>query len=128
MRLGRKSRPLLLLFGVREGNAYVDIDDRLLARFGFFRLATSVSNIVGWQIEGPWLWIKAIGVRRDLRYGDISFAGVHTAGIRLDFRERVRWGPFRPPALYVTVDDLEGFAEELTRRCITGQDVRRRAQ
>jgi len=30
-------------------------------------------------------------------------------GVRGDFKERVRFGVFRIPALYVTVEDLEGL-------------------
>ena len=125
MKLGEKSRPLLLFWGVRQGNAYIDVDGELDAHFGFFRLSTEMDNLARWQIEGPWLWIKALGVRRGFRDGDISFAGVHTAGIRIDFKSRVRWGPFHVPRLYVTPDDLEGFAAALTERGIPGQDVRR---
>ena len=127
MRLGRKSRPLLLLWGVRQGNAYVDMDGDLLARFGFFRFSTRMDNVARWQIEGPWLWIKALGVRRGIKGGDISFAGVHTAGIRIDFKQRVAWGPFHVPRLYLTPDDLQGFAAALTERGIPGEDVRTRA-
>jgi hypothetical protein len=125
MRLGRKSRLLLLFWGVRQGNAYVDLDGALDVRFGFYRFSTRMDNVARWQIEGPWLWIKAIGVRRGLRDGDISFAGVHGAGIRIDFRERVKWGPFRVPRLYVTPEDLFGFAKALTDRGAPGEDVRR---
>ena len=36
IRIGPRSRPLLLLFGVRERNSYVDLsDDALDAHFGF---------------------------------------------------------------------------------------------
>src|SRR5215207_5835431 len=45
IRVGRRSRPLLALFGVRRGNTYVDLEDTLDARFGFFRLTTPVPNI-----------------------------------------------------------------------------------
>ena len=34
IRLGRRSRLVLLLFGVRPHNAYVDLGDELVARFG----------------------------------------------------------------------------------------------
>jgi len=125
IRLGRKSRPLLLLFGVRGDNAYVDLDTRIDARFGFFRFQTPLANIVRWRIEGPWLWLTAIGVRRGIR-GDISFGGTPRGGVRLDFREPVHWGPLRVPALYVTVEDLEGLAADLTERGIPGEDARRK--
>ena len=125
IRLGRRSRPVLLLWGVRRRNSYVDIDTRLDARFGFFRFQTPLTNILGWRIEGPWLWITAIGVRMGIR-GDITFGGNHKCGVRFDFREPVRWGPLRVPILYVTVEDLDGFAAALSERGIPGEDARRK--
>lgn len=124
IRLGRLSRAVLLLFGVRRNNAHVDLNEELDARFGFFRLRTPVTNIASWRIEGPWLWITAIGVRRGLR-GDITFGGHHSSGLRLDFKDPVRWGLLRVPALYVTVGELEGLAAELSARGIEGADARR---
>jgi hypothetical protein len=128
IRLGPKSRPLLRLFGVRgPDDAWVELgDDTLEARFGRFRAPTTLSNIAGWRTEGPWLWITAIGVRMSVRHADITFGGSHHGGVRLDFRERVRIGPFRVPALYVTVDDLDGFAAALAARGIPGVDARKR--
>jgi hypothetical protein len=47
--------------------------------------------------------------------------------VRLDFREPVAGlRIFKTPALYVTVEDLEGFAAALSERGIPGEDVRRR--
>ena len=125
IKLGHKSRPLLLFWGARERNAFIDIDGDLDAHFGFFRLTTPMANLARWQIEGPWLWIKALGVRRGFRDGDISFAGVHTSGVRIDFKERVRWGPFTVPRLYLTPEDIDGFVQALTARGISGEDVRK---
>jgi hypothetical protein len=126
IRLGPRSRPLLrLLFGVRADNAYVDLDDDVDARFGRFRVRTPVANVASWRIEGPWRWITAIGVRRSVRHGDLTFGGNHAGGVRIDFRERVRSSPFWIPALYVTVDDLDGLAAALAARGIPGEDARR---
>lgn len=128
IRLGARSRPLLRLFGVGgPADAWVDLgQDSLEARFGWFRATTPLSNVTGWRIEGPWLWITAIGVRMSVRHGDITFGGSHRGGVRLDFRERVAVGPFRVPALYVTVDDLEGLPAALTAQGIPGVDARKR--
>ena len=125
IRVGPRSRPLLRLFGVREDNAYVDLDGELDARFGFFRLRTPLSNITSWRIEGPWLWITAIGVRRSVRHGDLTFGGNHKGGVRVDFRQRVHLGPLRVPALYVTVADMDGLAAALSERGIAGEDARK---
>lgn len=65
IRLQPGLRPILLLFGVRPGAATVRLDgERLTARFGFFRAEASLSNIVGWDITGPYRWWRAVGVRR----------------------------------------------------------------
>ena len=126
IRLGARSRPLLRLFGVGgPQDAWVDLGpDALVARFGHARAATPISNIRAWRIEGPWLWLTAIGVRRSVRHGDVTFGGSHHGGVRLDFREHVRIGPFSVPALYVTVDDLEALAAALTAHGIEGVDAR----
>jgi hypothetical protein len=126
IRIGPRSRPLLYLFGVRDGNAFVELNGDLDARFGFFRVSTPVSNIASWRIEGPWPWITAIGVRTSLRHRDVTFGGNHRGGVRVDFRERVRFGFLTIPALYVTVGDLEGFAAALTELGIPGEDARKR--
>lgn len=128
IRLGARSRPLLRLFGVRgPDDAWVELrDDTLEARFGRASASTPRSNVAGWRIEGPWLWITAIGLRRGVRHGDITFGGSPHGGVRLDFLERVRVGPFGVPALYVTVDDLAGFAAALKAHGIDGVDARTR--
>ncbi len=60
IRIGRRSRYVLFLFGVRPANAYVDLgDDELDAHFGFFRFRTATRNLASWRIEGPWRWITA---------------------------------------------------------------------
>ena len=123
--VGRKSRPLLRLFGVMGDNAYVDLGEELDARFGWARVRTPVSNIESWRIEGPWLWITAIGVRMSIRRRDLSFGGTPRGGVRMDFREPVRAFRLKVPALYVTVEDLEGFAAALSERGINGMDARR---
>ena len=127
IRIGPRSRLLvLLIFGVNESNAYVDLSDtRLDARFGYFHLSVQLSNIASWRIEGPWLWITAIGVRRGVRQGDWTFAGNHKAGVRLDFKQPELRGRLRIPRLYVTVADPEGLGAALSERGITGEDARR---
>ena len=127
IRLGPRSRPLLRLFGAREDNAYVDLDGDLDARFGRFRVWTPLANLASWRIEGPWLWVTAIGVRTSVRHRDVTFGGNHAGGVRIDFRAPVKFGPLHIPALYVTVGDMEGLAAALTERGISGVDARKRA-
>ncbi len=125
-RVGERSRPLLRLFGVRPGNAFVDVNGDFDAHFGRFRIRTPLANIVSWRIEGPWRWITAIGVRMSIRHRDLTFGGSPRGGVRVDFRTPVDMGRIRVPALYVTVEDLEGLAAALTERGIPGEDARRR--
>ena len=126
IRLGHRSRPFLRLFGVKGvENAYAEIDgDVVDARFGFGHVHVPLANVAGWRIEGPWLWITAIGIRMSVRHRDLSFAGSPRGGVRLDFDERVAFGPLRIPALYVGVEDLEGLAAALSERGIPGVDAR----
>ena len=127
MRLEPRYRWLLRLFGVRDGNAWVDLgDDQLDARFGRFRVSTPLSNVARWRLEGPWLALTALGVRLSIRHRDLTFGGTNRGGARIDFRERVPYGPIALPALYVTVADLEGFAAALAARGIPGEDARTR--
>ena len=126
IRLGRRSRPFLRIFGVKGvENAYAELDgDDLVTRFGFGDVRVPIANISRWRIEGPWRWITAIGIRMSVRHRDLSFAGSPRGGVRLDFRDRVRFGLFRIPALYLGVEDLEGLAAALTALGIEGVDAR----
>lgn len=128
--MGARSRKFLRLWTARPESAYVELDEGpdavLEVRFGRARLHTPVANLASWRIEGPFRWITAIGIRRSVRHGDVSFAGSPHGGVRIDFKQPVRWGFMRVPAIYVGVDDLEGLAAELTRRGIAGTDARAR--
>lgn len=126
MRLGRRSRPLLRLFGVRGvENAYAEVDGETVdARFGAAHVRVPLANISRWRIEGPWNWITAIGIRRSVRHADVSFAGSPRGGVRMDFKTPVKLGPLSMPALYVGVEDLEGFAALLAAYGIPGDDAR----
>jgi hypothetical protein len=126
IRIGSRSRPLLrLLFGVTREKAWAEIGDGVVrVRFGWWALAVPIATVARWRIEGPWAWITAIGVRRSIRHGDLSFSGSPHGGVRLDFRSPVRWGILKVPAVYYGVDDLDGFAAELTALGIHGEDAR----
>ena len=119
---------LLRLWSVQPGLAYAEVgqgpDGAMNARFGRVRFTTPLANIESWRIEGPWLWVTAIGVRRSVRHGDLSFAGSPQGGVRMDFRVPVKWFIFHVPALYVGADDLEGFAAALRANGIPGVDAR----
>ena len=131
IRAGRRSLVVLRLWGVRPGLAYAEIDDGppsvVRVRFGRVRFETPIANIAHYQIEGPFHWVTAIGIRRSIRHGDVSFAGAAHGGVRIDVRRPVRWSIFRVPAFYVGADDLDAFAAALGRRGVSGRDVMRAA-
>ena len=126
-RLGGRSSPVLRLFGVAGADdAWVDLDEETLtARFGWATATTPVANIASWRIEGPWRWITAIGIRRSIRHQDLTFGGSPNGGVRLDFREPITVLRLNTPALYLTVEDLDGLAAALAARGIPGVDARR---
>ena len=96
----------------------------VLAASALAEVVTPLANLTSWSIEGPWRWITAIGVRMSIRHRDITFGGSPRGGVRVDFREPVKVGPFHPPALYVTVEDLEGLGAALTAAGVPGGDRR----
>jgi len=126
IRIGARSRPLLrVFFGVTPDGAWATVDDeQVVARLGWWQIEMPTQLITRWTIEGPWHWISAIGVRRSLRHGDMSFAGSPRGGVRLDLARPIRWMVFSVPAVYVGVDDLDGFTAELSARGIPGHDAR----
>ena len=119
----------MFIWGALARNSYVEIKGGLLvARFGFTSVATFLSNIERWEISGPYSALRAIGVRGTPGAGDITFGGSTHGGIALFFRRRVPLMLIRRlRVLYLTLNDLEGFAAELTQRGIPGRDVRRSA-
>jgi hypothetical protein len=127
IRIGARSRLLLrVAFGVTSETAWARIDDDgVFVRFGRFSFSVPIANVVRWRIEGPWAWITAIGLRRSVRHGDISFAGSPRGGVRLDFATPVRWWRLNVPAAYYGVEDLDGFAAAIAAHGIPGEDARR---
>jgi len=127
IRLQRSLRPILLLFGVRPGHATVRLDsERLMAHFGFFNAETPVSNILRWDITGPYRWWRAVGVRRTLGTHNLTFGGSTHGGLCVHLREAVRVGRLSVTDLYLTVDDLDALGAALSSAGIEGKDLRTR--
>lgn len=129
IRLDWRFRLPLLLFGViGTRNAYVRLEaGNVAARFGFFAVSTPLVNVERWEMSGPYRWWRAIGVRGTVAQPEMTFGGSAHGGICLSLRRQVSlwWWPWNLLRLYLTLDDLEGFAAELERRGISGRDVRR---
>ena len=125
IRLGPRSRPLLRLFGATEDTAWVDVGaTEISARFGWSSFTTPLSNVASWRIEGPWLWLTAIGLRRSWRSREFTFGGNHRGGVKLSLREPLRISHLATTAVYVTVADMGGLALALRELGIPGEDAR----
>jgi hypothetical protein len=130
IRIGpRSAAALRLVFGARPENAWVELGDlpdgEVRVSFGRTMFRTPLANVARWRVEGPWTWVKAIGVRMSI-LGDhaVAFDGSAHGGVRIDLRTPVRWLRFHVPAIYASVDDLDAVAAALTARGIPGEDVR----
>ncbi len=125
--LGRLSKLYLLLWGVRPSRAVVAVDDaEVTIRFGFFGGRIPVDQIERWDITGPYLWVRAIGIRHSIGQPDISFCGDSHGAVRLWLRAKRHIAWVNVLQVYVGVADLDALTAELTRRGIPGQDLRGR--
>jgi hypothetical protein len=115
-------RLLGLPFGVTPSTTSVEItDDTLVARFGPWRVRTSLHNIAGTETSGPYALIKTAGPAH-LSFTDrgVTFATNRERGLCIRFVEPVRCldpsGRLRHPGLTVTVADPERLAATLSDR------------
>jgi hypothetical protein len=109
--------PVLLPFGLRPGKDGVTLGDdgSFVATFGFFKLATPMTNITGAHITRNYRWWTAFGVRGSMADDGLSFGTNHDGGVCVHFAEKVP-SPLRRSghsALTVTVEDLEGLTDAL---------------
>lgn len=131
LRSDRPWRWPLRLVGVRPGRAQVVLTDegRLVATFGRLSVETSLQNVCGYRITGPYRWWKAIGPRGSLVDHGFTFGTSARDGVCLCFRDWVPTGYVRGgrmEALTVTVEDPLALAAALEARGISGEDQRHR--
>lgn len=108
-------------FGVRPSSARVEVSGGDVdARFGPWRVRTTLDNVAGVERTGPYSLAKTAGPAH-LSFADrgITFATNPDAGLCIRFRFPVRGidpaGMIRHPGLTVTVDDIDGLARLLDR-------------
>jgi hypothetical protein len=111
-------RPVLALFGLRPKSDGVStvVDGQLLASFGWFHVATPMSNIEDAHITRHYRWWTAIGARTSWVDDGLTFGTNAEAGVCIHFKEKVPSPLSRKghSALTVTVLDCQRLAEELT--------------
>jgi hypothetical protein len=111
-----------LPFGVRPGDAWVEVDaETMYARFGPWRLRTSMANIAAVDITGPYAFLKTAGpARLGITDRGLTFASNGDRGVLISFHRPVPGieptGSLRHPELTVTVADVEGLAAVLRAR------------
>jgi hypothetical protein len=87
------------------------------ATFGVVSLRTPIDNVDGAHITRDYRWWTAVGARRSFVDDGLTFGTNHNAGVCIHFREQVPSALRRSghSALTVTVEDLEGLVEALSR-------------
>jgi hypothetical protein len=99
--------PVLRLFGVRPGRAWIELGaERLRVRFGFWRFETEIANVDCVRLTGPYSALRAIGPHISLKDHGISFGTNTRQGVCVLFRRAVpsreTLGLVRHPGLTVT--------------------------
>lgn len=109
-------------FGVSPDHAWVEVTtDQLRARFGRWRLHTSLANVASAEITGPYRFAKTAGPAR-LGVTDLglTFATNGERGVLITFKKRVGGieplGILRHGELTVTVAEPEALVTLLRER------------
>jgi hypothetical protein len=115
--IDKRYLPVLLPFLLRPARDGVTLTEEgsFVATFGFFKIATRLSNITGAHITQNYRWWTAVGVRMSRVDDGLTFGTNHDGGVCIHFAERVP-SPLRRrghSALTVTVADLEGLTTAL---------------
>ena len=119
-------RRLARLFGVTSDRAWVDLkEEELEARYGPWRVQTFTSNIAAVDVTGPYAFFKTAGpARLAITDRSLTFASNGDRGVCLSFRSPVAgidpFGLIRHPTLTITVLDVVGLVEALTRPDLEG--------
>ena len=115
--IDKRYLPLLLPFLLRPSKDGVMLSDEgaLVATFGLFRIATSLSNVTGAHVTRNYRWWTAFGVRMSRADDGLTFGTNHNGGVCIHFGERVPSALRRSghSALTVTVADLNGLTRAL---------------
>jgi hypothetical protein len=115
-RYDHRLAPLWLPFRPWPGPQGVTLtDERLVARYGPFRVDVALNQIDGAHITGPYRWLTAVGARLSLVDDGLTFGTNATAGVCIHFDPRIRRviGLRDHSALTVTVADPEGLVDAL---------------
>ena len=111
-RFDKRLALMWLPFGVRPGRDGVTVTDEVVrATFGWLKLETPRSNVLGGHVTGPYRWHTAVGARLSFVDDGLTFGTNRDLGVCLHFNERVPavLGSKRHSALTVTVADCDAL-------------------
>ncbi|WP_217711453.1 hypothetical protein [Actinomadura sp. NAK00032] len=113
----RLARPLSLL-GIRPDTSHLMLDSsRLEIRFGPWTVRTTLDNVAGTEITGPYSAWKVIGARMSMVDRGLTFGTSTEQGVCIRFHQPVRGleptGLLRHPGLTLTVADPSTVARRL---------------
>jgi hypothetical protein len=117
---------LLLPFGLfRAPEVRLD-DQHIGVHMGLYRASFALADIDRFEIDGPYIWFRAIGPRHTLFHTDFSYCTDGKGAVKLYLKTQrpLHWVR-RVDLIYLGVEDLEGLAAALRERGIPGTDVRR---
>jgi hypothetical protein len=117
--IDKRYLPVLVPFLLRPSTDGVTLGDEgtFRATFGFFKVATPLSNITGAHITRNYRWWTAVGIRMSRVDDGLTLGTNRDGGVCVHFAEKVP-SPLRRSghsALTVTVADLEGLTAALAR-------------
>jgi len=118
-----------LAFAVTPKRSWVEVEaDRLVARFGPWRVQTPLSNISAVEVSGPYAFLKTAGpARLAITDRGLTFATNGDRGVCVSFLAPVRgiepFGLLRHPSLTLTVLDVDGLVSTLTRHTRSAGDT-----
>jgi hypothetical protein len=115
----KRLAPFWLPLGVHPSKDGVTITDdgTFVAKFGFLKLETPLSNIDGAHVTRGYRWWTAAGARMSFVDDGLTFGTTARAGVCVHFRELVpsRLRRKGHSALTVTVADLDGLVARLDK-------------
>jgi hypothetical protein len=115
-KVDKRFLPFLVPFGLRPAKHGVTLTETsFVAKFGFLKLETPLSNIDGAHVTRDYRWWTAIGPRLSYVDDGLTFGTNKNAGVCVHFHEKVPSLMKRKghSALTVTVEDLDGLSNAL---------------
>ena len=126
-RLPPITHAILVLWGVIKAPE-VSVDaQQITVRFGWFKSSFLISDMVRFELDGPYTWWRALAVRHTAFKTDISYCTDERGAVRiyLKSQRRVLWAG-HVDLVYLGVEDLQGLADTLRGLGIPGEDKRNR--